>query len=261
MAAVSNCFDQAAVSLQVVGELSISSRQVNKLAAEMGGRLAAERDTQTAAWLEQSLPRLKSQPETPIPLAAVFTDGGRMRTREPGAGRGVHQARWRETKNSSFHRMTTESHVDDPQPELSGCFCDQAYVKKLVHGLKSLKTQGRDDEFESDDEQTTSKASLSESVSWQPKTIFRTCLSSLACSDEFGPMMAAEADARGFYRAQKRAFVADGQAYNWTIQASWFSDFTAIVDFLPNRAEPGRRRPGEGEDRVVVGRTVDGAEG
>ena len=232
MAAVSNCFEQAAVSLQVVGELSISSRQVNKLAAEMGSQLAAERDKRTAAWSEQSLPRLKTQPETPIPLAAVFTDGGRMRTREPGKGRGVHQARWRETKNSSFHRMSSKSHAEDPQPELAGCFCDRAYVKKLVHGLKRLKKQGRDEELERDDEQKTSTASLTASVSGQPKTLFRTCLSSLACSDEFGPMMASEADARGFYRAEKRAFVADGQAYNWTIQASWFSDFTPIVDFV-----------------------------
>ena len=232
MAAVSSSFDQAAVSLQIVGELSISDRQINKLAAEMGGQLAAERDAQTASWLSQSLPRLKTQPETPIELAAVFTDGGRMRTRDPGRGRGVHNAHWRETKNASFHRMSTESHLDDPQPELSGCFCDQAYVKKLVYGLKSLNKQGREEEGEADELQKTKASSFPESVAWQPKTIFRTCLSSLACSDQFGPMMAAEADARGFYRARQRAFVADGQAYNWTIQEKWFSDFTPIVDFV-----------------------------
>jgi hypothetical protein len=232
MAAVSHCFEQAAVSLQVIGELSISSRQVNKLAAEMGGQLAAERDQRTAAWSEQSLPRQKTSPPTPISLAAVFTDGGRMRTREPGQGPGVHQPHWRETKNSSFHRMSSESHAEDPQPALAGCFCDRAYVKKLVRGLKNLKKQGRDEDPALDDEQNIRETSPTESVGWQPKTLFRSCLSSLACSDEFGPMMAAEADARGFYRAQKRAFVADGQAYNWTIQASWFSDFTPIVDFV-----------------------------
>jgi hypothetical protein len=128
--------------------------------------------------------------------------------------------------------MSAKSFADDPQLELSGCFCDRAYVKKLVHGLKSLKKQGREDELESEDEPKQEMRSPIESVSWQPKTIFRTCLSSLTCSDDFGPMMAAEADARGFYRAQKQAFVADGQAYNWTIQERWFSDFTPIVDFV-----------------------------
>jgi hypothetical protein len=232
MAAVSTSFDQAALSLQIVGELSISDRQVNKLATQMGGQLAAERDAQTAAWRDQSLPRRKTEPQTAIALAAVFTDGGRMRTREPGKGRGVHHARWRETKNAAFHRMSTQSFADDPQPELSGCFRDQAYVKKLVDGLKSLKNHGRDEELASDDEAKQDIRSPNEAASWQPKTLFRTCLSSLAPSDDFGPMMAAEADARGFYRAQKQAFLADGQAYNWTIQQRWFSDFTPIVDFV-----------------------------
>ena len=45
-----------------------------------------------------------------------------------------------------------------------------------------------------------------------------------AGSDAFGPMMAAVADARGFFHAAKKAFVADGQAYNWTIQRQWFSE-------------------------------------
>ena len=36
MAAVSSSFDQAEVSLRVVGELEISDRQINKLAKEMG---------------------------------------------------------------------------------------------------------------------------------------------------------------------------------------------------------------------------------
>ncbi|MHC4181070.1 MAG: hypothetical protein ACYSWU_26535 [Planctomycetota bacterium] len=45
-------------------------------------------------------------------------------------------------------------------------------------------------------------------------------------------MMAAEADLRGFYCAQKRAFVCDGLPYNWTIQQQQFPDFTPILDFV-----------------------------
>ena len=40
------------------------------------------------------------------------------------------------------------------------------------------------------------------------------------------------AQARDFYAAARRAFVADGQAYNWTIQRGYFPDFVPIVDFL-----------------------------
>ena len=45
-------------------------------------------------------------------------------------------------------------------------------------------------------------------------------------------MMAAAADVRGFFQANKRAFLGDGQAYNWTIQQRWFPTFVAVVDFI-----------------------------
>src|SRR5262249_11663517 len=51
-------------------------------------------------------------------------------------------------------------------------------------------------------------------------------------SRAFGPMVAGEAQARDFYAAARRAFVADGQAYNWAIQRGYFPDFVPIVDFL-----------------------------
>ena len=60
----------------------------------------------------------------------------------------------------------------------------------------------------------------------------RTCVASMADSRSFGPLMAGEAQARDFYAAPRRAFVADGQAYNWTIQRGYFPDFVPIVDFL-----------------------------
>ena len=47
-------------------------------------------------------------------------------------------------------------------------------------------------------------------------------------SEAFGPMVAAEAYARHFFAAPRRAFVGDGQACNWTIQRKWFKDFVPI---------------------------------
>jgi hypothetical protein len=51
-------------------------------------------------------------------------------------------------------------------------------------------------------------------------------------SVSFGPLMAAEAQERGFYQAHRRAFVADGSAYNWSIHRGYFADFEPITDFL-----------------------------
>jgi hypothetical protein len=54
----------------------------------------------------------------------------------------------------------------------------------------------------------------------------------MAESRSFGPMVAGEAQARDFYAADRRAFVADGLAYNWSIQEDYFLDFEPIVDLL-----------------------------
>jgi hypothetical protein len=112
-------------------------------------------------------------------LAAVFFDGGRMRTREPDQGQGVHQPHWRETKNAGFHRMKSEASSEDPQPELPDCFRNEVYVEKLVNGLKSLKKEGREEESEGEHASSTSTASEETSpqevASWQPETLFHTC--------------------------------------------------------------------------------------
>lgn len=233
MAGMADSYESAATALKVVGEIQISARTVNKLSTQIGGQLADERDRRTQAYVEQPLPRVATQVDPSPPLAAVFCDGGRMRTRAEGGGHGVHQPHWRETKNAAFHRMQSESCDDDPQPDLPECFRNQAYVEKLVLGLKKAK-QPQSELMPAPPAGETPLAAVvsRESPSWQPKTLVRTCVSSLSSSEEFGPQMAAEADARGFFAAAKRAFVADGQAYNWTIQQRWFSGFTPIADFI-----------------------------
>jgi len=180
------------------------------------------------------LPRVATPAKMPLDLAAIFTDGGRMRTRALGHGPGISWPHWRETKNAAFHRMQSQTFDEDPQVELPDCFRNAAYVEKLVKGLKNTRKEGREEAEETTSETATDRSvkALDPSSRWQPETRFRTCVSSLASSDDFGPMMAAEADARGFYTAQKKAFVGDGQAYNWTIHRRWFREFVAIVDFV-----------------------------
>ena len=236
MATVTSSYDIAATALDVVGELPISSRQINKLATAVGTEMASDRDARTRQYVEQPLPRQATEVDVRPDLAAVFCDGGRMRTRREDQGTGVHEPHWRETKNAGFHRMRSQTFDEDPQGDVPECFRNQAYVEKLVNGLKSLNNQGREDDTASGDPSVEEAESAcvgdEPSSSWQPETVFRTCVSSLADSASFGSMMAAEADQRGFYTAAKQAFLGDGLAYNWTIQRRWFSTFTAIVDFV-----------------------------
>ena len=82
------------------------------------------------------------------------------------------------------------------------------------------------------DELDPSDATSKPDFSWRPKPLFRSCLSSMVGSHEFGPMMAAEADRRGFFTAPRRAFLGDGLGYNWTIQKDHFPSSEPILDFI-----------------------------
>ena len=67
---------------------------------------------------------------------------------------------------------------------------------------------------------------------WQPEPLVRTCVASMRSVEHFRWMVMAEAKRRHFYAAKKRAFVADGAAYNWAMHAGQFPDFVPILDFL-----------------------------
>lgn len=225
--------DSAATALQIVGEVRISPRTVNELGAKFGQHMSEQRDQRAEEYLHRDLPRVATVAQPPVPLAAVFCDGGRMRTRKASGKHGVHEPHWRETKNAAFHRMTNQSFAVDPQPTLPECFRNQAYVEKLVLGLKKARNpQSELMRSETPEPAAAAIIELKESLTWQPQSLLRTCISSLACSDDFGLQMAAEADARGFYAAAKQAFLGDGQGYNWTIQQRWFPTFTPIADFI-----------------------------
>lgn len=212
-------YELAAATLKDVGDISITGRHLRNLTVQVGGELERERDEKTDAYFNQDLPKKPTSPATPIALAFVSVDGGRMQTRLEGGPNGVQQPHWRETKNSLLMRMTDVSFDEDPHPALPECFHDRKYMKKLLSGV--VEEGG-----------ANGPETRSDLRSWRPEKVFRTCLSSLCDSDSFGRMMEAEADSRGFFEANKAAFVGDGLPYNWTIQRRHFPNFTPILDFI-----------------------------
>jgi len=215
-------FDKGSLLLEKIGDIQISGRGLNNNAVKIGSEMAAQREAQVDAYFQQPLPREHKHPATPIDLACVSIDGGRMQTRVEGGGSGVHDPHWRETKNALFLRMKSNPFAVDPHPDLPFCYADRKRMKSLLSGIGEAQTDSPVDPLEPSDVDD----------SWRPERLFRTCLSSLADSNAFGRMMETEADARGFYHAQKKAFVSDGLPYNWTIQQRHFRDFIPILDFV-----------------------------
>jgi len=224
-AAYVDSFPTGALMLQKIGDIQITGRGLNKTAVKIGTELAGDRDTRVANYFDQPLPRAPRQPTTPIALATVSIDGGRMQTRADGGGPGVHDAHWRETKNALFLRMKSDIFPSDPHPELPACYADRKRMKSLLPGLG-------ESEAACAEKDPVASEPLTKREEWRPQRLFRTCLSSLVESNSFGRMMEAEADSRGFYHARKKAFVSDGLPYNWTIQERHFRDFTPILDFV-----------------------------
>jgi hypothetical protein len=214
--------------------LSISPRHVQHLTQEVGVDLARQRDAQAVQRRRRQLPPRVAQ--TPAAVV-VEIDGGRLRTRACGQGPGVHQAENKEDKIACLATLESVAYANDPKPEPPPTFLQPRRVQRLVQQMAGQAGEPRD---ESAVEQAVTEERMEDEPPGggvaddvgTPKCRLRTCVASMAESRSFAPMVAAEAQARDFYAASRRAFVADGLAYNWSIHHGYFSDFEPIVDFL-----------------------------
>ena len=229
-AAETRSFKRAALVIKNVGDQPVSAKTIERVVHDVGWELAERRDADP-----KTADTLAQRPENPPDLAVVECDGGRIRTREPGHGPGVHRTTegWRETKNACLIRAQRQTFKTDPQPEPPECFCDPQHVAKIAEteALSIAAPQPSSSPEVTVNERPDGTASLGE-ADWRPKRLVRTVLSSLACSREFGKQMAREAKQRRFFEAAARAFLGDGLPWNWSIRKRHFPDFTAILDFI-----------------------------
>lgn len=212
LAAEVRSFERAAVVIRRVLKQRVSTSTVRRLAKEVGLELAEKTSDD-------------GEPEAVVPRVAVAScDGGRVRTREPGRGRGVRPSGengWRETKNASLERMTPPESLDgdDPCPHLPTTFRTAARVAKIT-GKPGPNADAPPD-------------GPTPRVRYRgPARVLRTVLASMASSDDFGLMMEREARRRRFFESPRRAFLGDGLPWNWTIWKRHFRSFTPILDFV-----------------------------
>ncbi len=125
-------FREAAEAMADLAEVTISSRQIGRIAQEVGQQLQASRDHHVSQFQADELePRVATRPA----LAVVEVDGGRLQIRGEGKGPGAHEASWREDKIAILATMANVVSACDPEPELPACFRDRGYVEKLIGGI------------------------------------------------------------------------------------------------------------------------------
>jgi hypothetical protein len=257
----------AAAGLRELLEWSMDERQVHRLGQRAGREMQEQLQRQVAAWKQQQAdrllteppPRCAAAPPNAPQVAAIEMDGGRFRARAEDAGHGVFQPHWREMKAGCLLRLQSVEHACDPHPELPRAFLDRPQVQKLVkqlhaqHGSPSA-AHGAADQSQNSGEPAadTTIASLLETAqpipaavperparlrpgaqdSWRPRRLVRTCVASQECAEVFGCMLAAEAAARGFDQAPRKAFLGDGGSANWSVHERHFREYVPIVDFI-----------------------------
>src|SRR5262249_45606370 len=131
----------ASQMLEVLADVRMSGMQVARLTEEIGGELAAARDEQAERHRRRELP---SEATTPVPIACIEVDGGRLQTRACETSRGVHEGAWKESKVACLWRMEGTTFSEDPHPEPPRCFRDPEHVQRLVREIKNVSSPHAD---------------------------------------------------------------------------------------------------------------------
>jgi hypothetical protein len=237
-------YQKASDHLAALSDLGVKPKPVERLVQRIGRERIDQRDAAVAA--HQRLPLMArdavADPERPCPaVAMVSVDGGRIQVR-PEPSKDVDSERtghWRESKVSVLETYQSRVYQSDPDPHVPRCFLDLKRTMEVVRGLGHAlpvglsfegENRAREPEQEQDEPKTTGRSRAARPG--RPERLVRSVLASRACSDDFAPMMHQAAWERNFFGADRRAFLGDGLAVNWTIQRRCFSTFKPILDFV-----------------------------
>ena len=201
-AAETRSFERAAIVMKQVGDQPVSAKTIERVVHDVGWELAERRDADP-----KTDDALAQRPESPPDLAVVECDGGRIRTREPGHGPGVHRTTegWRETKNACLDPRPADRLRRGSSARTTGVFLrsqargqdrrDRGLVGRSPLPGSAPRLAGSDG---------PEPADAAPADDWRPKRLVRTVLSSMAESKDFGKQMAREAKRRRFFEATPR---------------------------------------------------------
>jgi hypothetical protein len=220
-------FAQAARDLAEEAELSVSSARVRRATERIGRARSSARRRGVERWRQLPLPAQRRSPHDHIPaVACVQVDGGRVQIRERCAARAEPPSSgfWRESKVACLLRMQSRTSTADPCPQLPESFANLARMAELTREIKGsasvvLEPEGKPAEREPPRPQ-------------RPQVVTRHVIAVRSGVEEFGQDVAAAAWEAGFVEAPRKAFVADGQAANWTLWRKHFSDYVPVLDFV-----------------------------
>lgn len=222
-------FAQAHRSLEVLAELSISTKHVWRIIKRLGQERGGQRDAAVAAMQAGDLKPVHAEP--PV-VAAVHLDAGKIQLRLTGGPAGIRGPHWADTKVGCFLTYTPISGDRDPQPEPPAIFLDPPRVMRLCREMERVRSTPADEcrniVTQSDEPLLVEEQPQIE----RAERLVRTAVATMEPVEPFGWMVAAEAKARGFYQAAAKAVLGDGGNWIGPLADLHFPGFTQILDFL-----------------------------
>lgn len=221
-------FVSATKNLDALAEVQVSRERVERWTKRIGEQRVAQVNAHAEAYQELPLPQRQTTPTCQVPhVACVQMDGGRIQIRQRGASpqKENNEAKgyWRESLVGCLLSMTSEEHATDPCPTIPKTFVDPQRMQELSREIKG---------FSADLKQT--EGPPEESPDDRPekaKVLVRSVVATRQGIDALGRRLVAAAYRRGFSASQRKAFVADGSATNWSVHRQHFSHYTPILDF------------------------------
>jgi hypothetical protein len=218
-----------------LAELAVPTKQVERLTQRIGDERCAERDAAVRDYLQLPLPERKAVPATVTApgLAVVQIDGGRLQILDRGtvAPAVAPASHWREDKVGLLATMASTAGTADPCPTLPEHFVNPLRMLKLAREIKGATGVAEAEVVPL--APALADADTCPSAAYTAPTLEqRSVVATHAEAQRFGEQLAQAAWARGFYGAERRAFVADGSSTNWGVWERHFGNFTPIVDFI-----------------------------
>ena len=235
-------FKDATEALAELGELTLLPKRVWRAATRIGKERVEECHAAAEKFLKLTLPERRESPtgQSP-PVACVQMDGGRFQTRErvaeaPDADETSapeeqdSESGWSEYKAGVLLSMTSETHREDPCPELPATFADPGKIREMAREIKGFTTS--DAQASTKAEGEDNEPTNFEERPGRPEIVLKSVVATSGNVETFGPLLASAAHERGFHPAERKAFVADGSSANWGVHSKYFSHYTAILDFV-----------------------------
>lgn len=217
-------FVQAVADLAALAEVTVSRQRVGRWTQRIGDECVAQAEALAEAYQALGLPERRKSPRGQVPqVACVMMDGGRIQVRERRAENRAASGYWKESLVGCCLSMTSAERPQDPCPVIPQTFVDPERMHELSREIKGVSASAADtaappDEFPLDRD-------------GRPQVLVKSLVATRHGPNVLGPRLVAEAHARGFHAARRKAFVADGSATNWSVHQQHFSHYTPILDF------------------------------